>query len=95
MKAATFHNAVLTLTAAYAEALADLDAARAQAEAGRVEVERTLALARQAVPTRPKLANAARAVFQRYEEAIGGSVEMERLRVALQEEDELLRGGKP
>lgn len=56
MTPAVFHNAILTLTTGYAEALAELDAAR-------VAAEKKLALALQARPVSPRLLTAARAVL--------------------------------
>lgn len=53
MKAATFHNTVLTLVSGYAEALAELETRRAEAV-------QTLDLVKHARPTSPRVERAAR-----------------------------------
>jgi hypothetical protein len=62
MKAATFHNTVLTLVSGYAEALAELEAARADAQ-------QTLDLVKLARPVSPRVLKAAQAVLAAYDNA--------------------------
>jgi len=85
MKPATFHNAVLTLTSAYAEALAETDALRAAAE------ER-LQLVRQARPVSPRVLDAAKALLvlfddenRRVDPGRSAAVELDELRAAVAE----------
>jgi hypothetical protein len=62
VKAATFHNTVLTLVSGYAEALAELEAARADAV-------QTLDLVKLARPVSPRVLKAAQAVLAAYDNA--------------------------
>lgn len=64
MKPATFHNAVLTLTSAYAEALVETDALRTEAEG-------KLALVLKARPVSPRLLVAAKALLALFEDDNG------------------------
>jgi hypothetical protein len=85
MKAATFHNTMLTLVSGYAEALAELEAQRAEAV-------QTLDLARRATPVSPRALSASRRLLAFWDEKQAGQREgadpavlFEELRAALAE----------
>jgi len=65
MKAATFHNTVLTLVSGYAEALAELEAARADAV-------QTLDLVKLARPVSPRVLSASRRLLAFWDEKQAG-----------------------
>lgn len=94
MKAATFHNAMVTVVSAYAEALDEMQRELA-------DLQTQVALMRKASLTTPKLEAAARAVHTAYEQSGRGFDDarpavreaFEDLRHALDDLD-ALRGGR-